>query len=754
MITVQKYIKDNLSTGVPTTEITSAISSLGIEESTELNESLQERFDALWSEFSLSEEFDIKNVFTVLKEFNLNLKTSTDEEFIDKIEVIKKTASYLGYERLEEVTKEELEKIKELVEGLKGKLSNITESDAAKVKKIASAGGLSELRELNTKEIKELIKFSEALGISLNKSKQELDSTKHVVDFIESQGIRGKELLEEGNVKKLITLFKAFKINNISQWKASTSENLEEILNSFGLELKSTSSLKLSTKLKKLEGLGLENNLEKASTKISVMKEHVEDLSELSKEEIKQLVDKKDIIDLGLKEELKEIVEGFGIEAGSEQSKYKKLQEFLLSFNVKVEELSQNDAEEVSEVLKSIGLINKGELAAGSKELLAQIIEAFNYGNLTNLKLEEIEKLKVMGKKLELDESKIFNKEGIGRIKLITNNLGLDVKELGERELENAVGTLVRYGINEAEKSQGYVSWMVSGVEKAIIDKTKEYAAKVELLGYEITEFDDDEYSKIEDAINEFSSFTEISKDELKSIKEKYQKLGIELAGSRAGIIMEFKESVNMLNLSIKQDTAISNLEAITKAFDVEIKDLEDGSKKLFDEYGINLNGNSASQINELAVITGDLGYKLDRIQEDDIHCIAKIAGLKSEGEPLAKLKYISGYIAKITNNYSDLREEECGNLAEYVKLLALEEGGEDYKISLYKKVEEKCQIDYREEQKKEAADAIIKAVQGYAKHEECRGSESDECKTLISKGLDSEEEITSSICNEIKEEL
>lgn len=754
MITAQKYIKDNLNSRVPTTEITSAISSLGIEEGTELNESLQERFDAIWSEFNLSEEFDIKSVFTTLKEFNLNLKTSTDEEFIDKIEVIKKTTGYLGYERLEEVTKEELEKIKELVEGLKGKLSNITESDAAKIKKIASTGGLSELSELNTKEIKELIKFSEALGISLNKSKQELDSAKYVVDFIESQGIRGKELLEEGNIKKLITLFKAFKINNISQWKVSTSENLEEILNSFGLELKSTSSLKLSTKLKKLEGLGLENNLEKASTKISVMKEHVEDLSELSKEEIKGLIDKKDVIDLGLKEELKEIVEGFGIEAGSEQSKYKKLQEFLLSFNVKVEELSQNDAEEISEVLKSIGLINKGELAAGSKELLSQIIEAFNYGNLTNLKLEEIEKLKAMGKKLELDESKIFNKEGIGRIKLITNNLGLNVKELGERELENAVGTLVRYGINEAEKSQGYVSWMVSGVEKAIIDKTKEYAAKVELLGYEITEFDDDEYSKIEEAINEFSSFTEISKDELKSIKEKYQKLGIELAGSRTGIIMEFKESVNMLNLSIKQDTAISNLAAITKAFEVEVKDLEVGSKKLFDEYGINLNGNSASQINELAVITGDLGYKLDRIQEDDINCIAKIAELKSEGEPLAKLKYISGYIAKITNSYGDLREEECGNLAEYVKLLNLEEGGEDYKISLYKKVEEKCQIDYREEQKKEAADAIIKAVQGYAKHAECRGSESEECKALISKGLDSEEEITSSICNEIKEEL
>ena len=119
----------------------------------------------------------------------------------------------------------------------------------------------------------------------MKQAKFEFIPTKYVVDFIESQGIRGKELLEEGNVKKLITLFKAFKINNISQWKASTSENLEEILNSFGLELKSTSSLKLSTKLKKLEGLGLENNLEKASTKISVMKEHVEDLSELSKEE-------------------------------------------------------------------------------------------------------------------------------------------------------------------------------------------------------------------------------------------------------------------------------------------------------------------------------------------------------------------------------------------------------------------------------------------------------------------------------------
>jgi hypothetical protein len=754
MITAQKYIKERLSSEVSTTEITSSISSLGIEENTELNESLQERFDAIWSEFSLSEEFDIKNVFTVLKEFNLNLKTSTDEEFIDKIETIKKTTGYLGYERLEEVTKEELEKIKELVEGLNGKLSNITESDAAKIKKIASVGGLSQLSELNTKEIKEFIKFSEALGVSLNKSKQELDSVKYVVDFIESQGISGKELLEDGNTKKLIILFKALKVNNISQWKSSTSENLEEILSSFGLELRSTSSLKLATKLKKLESLGLENNLEKASTKISVMKEHVEDLSELTKEEIGGLVDKKDVIDLGLKEELKEIVESFGIEAGSEQSKYKKLQEFLLSFNVNVEELSQNDAEEISEVLKIIGLINKGELAGGSKELLFQIIEAFNYENLTNLKLEAIEKLKIMGKKLELDESKIFNKEGISRIKLITNNLGLNVKELGDSEVENVVGMLVRYGINEAAKSQGYVSWMVSGVEKVIIDKTKEYAAKVELLGYEITEFDDDEYSKIEIAISDFNSFAEISQDELKSIKEKYQKLGIELAGSRAGIIMEFKDSINRLNLSIKEDSAISNLEAIKKAFNVEIKDLEEGSKKLFNEYGINLNGDSVSQISELAVVTGDLGYKLDRIQEDDINSIAKIVGLKSEGESLAKLKYISGYIAKITNNYSDLRDEECSNLVGYVKLLNLERGGEDYKISLYKKVEEKCQINYREEQKKEAANAIIKATQGYAKHEACRGSESDECKDLLSKGLDSEEEITSSICNEIKDEL
>ena len=134
--------------------------------------------------FSLSEEFDIKNVFTVLKEFNLNLKTSTDEEFIDKIEAIKKTTGYLGYERLEEVTKEELEKIKELLEGLNGKLSNITESDAAKIKKIASVGGLSQLSELNIKEIKEFIKFSEALGIHLNKSKQELGSAKYVVDFL------------------------------------------------------------------------------------------------------------------------------------------------------------------------------------------------------------------------------------------------------------------------------------------------------------------------------------------------------------------------------------------------------------------------------------------------------------------------------------------------------------------------------------------------------------------------------------------
>ena len=747
-----EYLKNKISQDEGTLE--RALSSIGIANDSLLLSEEQERLDSLIEEFDINESTNIEQVFEILKAFGLAINADSDEAFIDKIEGIKKAIQYFGYENIQEVTKEELEKIKVLLEACELKLDKVTEYESSKIKKISDIGGLSALKELSLEEVGELSEFIKAIGIKFTQSKKELENIKHVVAFLQSQGASGKDLLFNGNIKKLNILFKELKVNNIDKWKSVTSDSVDYILKEFGLELRETSPLKLKIKLKKLEPLNLANNLDKALSRIKVMKEFVGDLSEIGDEEIKELISKKDIIELGLKEEHRELVANFGIDATKEQAKYRELESFLSEFGISIEDLSNYEAEEINKVVEQVGAINHGSIDVNKKELLKTIIKEFSYENFTNLKSEDIERLKIIGARIELEENQIFSKEGISRIKLIVTSLGIDFKELRDREAESIGDVLKKYGITEAVKSQGYVLWLVSGAESIIKSKTEEFAAKIKLLGYEITNFDLKDYSKIELAVKEVGSLNKISYENLKLLKDNYKKLGVELVDISTRRIEELKNVLSKLNLSIAIDQDVANLEALGKAFEIDIEDLSEVSQKLLDEYGVDLKRSSVSKINELAGAIKDLGYRLYRLHEEDISCISQVTGLKPDGSTLEKLKFGSLYIAKFKEDYSNFNQEECGHFINNIKLLKLEKGGEDYKIDLYKKIEDKCEIDYRDELNKEAKEAIIKAVEEYDRFEACKLSDTDECKALVFSGLEPVAEITSEICNQFKEEL
>ena len=747
-----EYFKNKISQDEGTLE--RALSSIGIANDSLLLSEEQERLDSLIEEFDINESTDIEQVFEILKAFGLAINADSDEAFIDKIEGIKKAMQCFGYENIQEVTKEELEKIKVLLEACELKLDKVTEYESSKIKKTSDIGGLSTLKELSLEEVGELSEFIKAIGIKFTQSKKELENIKHVGAFLQSQGVSGKDLLSNGSIKKLNILFKELKVNSIDKWKSVTSDSIDYILKEFGLELRETSPLKLKIKLKKLEPLNLANNLDKALSRIKVMKEFVGDLSEIGDEEIKELISKKDIIELGLKEEHRELVVNFGIDVAREQAKYRELESFLSEFGISIEDLSNYEAEEINKVLERVGAINHGTIDVNKKELLKIIIKEFSYENFTNLKSEDIERLKIIGARIELEENQIFSKEGISRIKLIVTSLGIDFKELRDREAESIGDVLKKYGITEAVKSQGYVSWLVSGAESIIKSKTEEFAAKIKLLGYEITNFDLEDYSKIELAVKEVGSLNKISYENLKLLKDNYKKLGVELVDISTRRIEELKDVLSKLNLSIAIDQDVANLEALGKAFEIDIEDLSKVSQKLLDEYGVDLKGSSVSKINELAGAIKDLGYRLYRLHEEDISCISQVTGLKPDGSTLEKLKYASLYIAKFKEDYSNFNQEECDNFINNIKLLKLEKGGEDYKIDLYKKIEDKCEIDYRDELNKEAKEAIIKAVEEYDGFEACKLSDTDECKALVLSGIEPVAEITSEICNQVKEEL
>ena len=157
-----EYLKNKISQDEGTLE--RAVSSIGIANDS-LSSEEQERLDSLIEEFDINESTNIEQVFEILKAFGLAINADSDEAFIDKIEGIKKAIQYFGYENIQEVTKEELEKIKVLLEACELKLDKVTEYESSKIKKISDIGGLSALKELSLEEVGELSEFIKAIGI-------------------------------------------------------------------------------------------------------------------------------------------------------------------------------------------------------------------------------------------------------------------------------------------------------------------------------------------------------------------------------------------------------------------------------------------------------------------------------------------------------------------------------------------------------------------------------------------------------------
>ncbi|WPX96889.1 hypothetical protein [Candidatus Bandiella euplotis] len=83
---------------------------------TEYNEAIEERLDAIFDSFDLNnnvrEEEDLVNILKFCKDFNLNIKSQTDEELLDAIEIINELIKVHSCKAIVEITLKELIKIK------------------------------------------------------------------------------------------------------------------------------------------------------------------------------------------------------------------------------------------------------------------------------------------------------------------------------------------------------------------------------------------------------------------------------------------------------------------------------------------------------------------------------------------------------------------------------------------------------------------------------------------------------------------
>ena len=159
-----------------TLEEISEVGAIGLSVDEEATDSIQERLDVLWYRFSPSSSEELQTLVFVLKQFGVNFHTQTDDQFLDKLEIIQTFINVHGFENIFAVTSKALQKLANIYQFLEVSLATIVLEDLEKLQ-----------------------------NFHLLVSAQSLD------------------VLEEG---KFSFIFKAFSIDSLSKWNANTVGSL------------------------------------------------------------------------------------------------------------------------------------------------------------------------------------------------------------------------------------------------------------------------------------------------------------------------------------------------------------------------------------------------------------------------------------------------------------------------------------------------------------------------------------------------
>ncbi|MFQ3307763.1 MAG: hypothetical protein ACI8ZF_001027, partial [Candidatus Midichloriaceae bacterium] len=202
---ILEYTKDQFGIDIEKSsfraEITGKMSDLGLAGSDELNESIKERLEAIYEGFgvrgnnnSITEE-ELLSILEVSSSFGIKLKSQTDDEVMEKLEIINLFTKVHGYDlslttgRGDVINNLELNKIKIIYASLNKELKDLKLEDLYKIKKYELAG-LSNLKKLNKAEVNHYTKFIISLGINLTLSKEQVKNVRELCKTIEELGYR------------------------------------------------------------------------------------------------------------------------------------------------------------------------------------------------------------------------------------------------------------------------------------------------------------------------------------------------------------------------------------------------------------------------------------------------------------------------------------------------------------------------------------------------------------------------------------
>ena len=566
---ITEYIKDQFDIDIEKSsiraEIIAKMSVLELAQSDDLNESIKERLNAIYEEFGVSgnnnsiTEEKLLSIFEVGSTFGIRLKSQTDDEVMEKLEIINLFGKLHGYDldlttgRGDIINSSEFDKIKSIYGGFSKELKDLTLEDLYKIKKYELAG-LSNLKQLSKEEVGHYSDFIISLGINLILSKEEAKNIREVCKIIEDLGYSGSTFLESKELKKISDFLEKFNLKSISNWKKENGEILSKIIKEFDIDLKEGGSFRLKKKVKVVEILKLTEvkNVEELNSKLQIIKSFKSNLEEVNQKELKGL----SVIIKELELSKRNGDEGLEVKRWFERKG--------IEFNLG--EMDEETSEQMRALKKKLEVAtNKewNEISIREISLTEQILEAFKMDDIINSTAEQIAKIsnlihsaseEALGREGEynlrgninklpslLDIFKIdpfakgVKKGGVSKYDSITNLLkefDKNIFEISESEASRMLNTFTSFGLDMA-------SGAVSNDMKSVI---KEAIEGFEYKG--IVEIDEREVEKIMMISKAMGSdFKDIKASDIKVLKLIPKTLDLTLKGMSIGGIE------NVLNL-------------------------------------------------------------------------------------------------------------------------------------------------------------------------------------------------------------
>lgn len=273
------------------------LQALSLQGDNEVTESLEERIDTILSRFNLDlgniDEEQMVQAFNLLHDINLGVEKLSDDEFLNKLDVVSQILETHGIVGIERISKDDLVKLKEFYKAfVGGSLEQVTIESFEKVNGL-DFDAIKQIQDISDAELSAFIKFMNNMGIDAGQDAKTFKATEHLTSVLQRLGYyRGNNWLEQKEKTKIEYLLQELNMQQISLFSESKVEDLVYIFNEFNVNFASTTYLEIRRSLKNLKQLGLlaGQDSQVLRAKMEIITKLISNPSKMTQSEISKVV--------------------------------------------------------------------------------------------------------------------------------------------------------------------------------------------------------------------------------------------------------------------------------------------------------------------------------------------------------------------------------------------------------------------------------------------------------------------------------